>query len=69
MVRANAIVKAANVRETQVDDPAFYQQLFFEPLSKAIYLQALRVDDSAAAQTDPKAPSGGADTGTPSKPN
>jgi hypothetical protein len=69
MVRANAIVKAANVRDTQVDDPAFYQQDFFEPLSKAIFLQALQVDDAAAAQTDPKVPSDSADAGAPAKQN
>lgn len=69
VVRANAIVKAANVRETQVDDPAFYQQDFFDPLSKAIFLQALQIDDAPAAQTDPKTPSGNADTGAPAKQN
>lgn len=52
MVRANAIVKAPNVKETQVDDPNFYQQLFFEPLSKAIFLNALQVDDADASHTD-----------------
>jgi hypothetical protein len=44
-VRANAMVRMANLRDTQVDDPVFYQQLFFEPLSKAIFLSALQVDD------------------------
>ena len=60
MVRANAIVKAQNLQETQVDDPGFYQQLFFEPLSKAIFLTALQVDDSDAAQTDAASGAGGA---------
>jgi hypothetical protein len=41
-VRANAQVKMPNNMENQVDDPAFYQQFFFEPLSKALFLQALQ---------------------------
>ncbi|MDB5409008.1 MAG: hypothetical protein JWL84_3920 [Rhodospirillales bacterium] len=44
-VRANAMVRMPNLRDNQVDDPQFYQQLFFEPLSKAIFLSALQVDD------------------------
>lgn len=43
-VRANAIFKLPGA-DTQVDDPLFYQQLFFEPLSKAMFLQALQVED------------------------
>jgi len=46
MVRANAIYKLPG-QETQVDDPVFYQQLFFEPLAKAMFLAALQVEDPA----------------------
>lgn len=59
MVRANAMVKMP-AENTQVDDPLFYQQLFFEPLSKAMFLQALQVEDvgddrsaAPAAKADP----------------
>jgi hypothetical protein len=45
-VRANAMVRMPNLRDNQVDDPLFYQQLFFDPLSKAIFLSALQVDDA-----------------------
>ena len=51
-VRANALVKLRN-GDTQVDDPSFYQKLFFEPLAKAMFLTALNVegaDDVAPAQ-------------------
>ncbi len=44
IVRANAIVILPG-SENQVDDPAFYQQYFFEPLSKALFLNALQVED------------------------
>ncbi len=57
-VRVNAIVTMPGLKNTQVDDPVFYQQLFFEPLSKAIFLTALQVDDSATS--DAGAPSTGA---------
>jgi len=47
VVRTNAIVKLENKNtDNQVDEPAFYQQFFFEPLSKAMFLTALQVDDS-----------------------
>lgn len=49
-VRANAMVKI-EARNTQVDDPQFYQKLFFEPLSKAMFLQALQVEDSGGGQS------------------
>lgn len=47
IVRSNAIVKLAPSATTghQVDLPAFYQQRFFEPLSKALFLTALQVQD------------------------
>jgi hypothetical protein len=45
VVRANAMVRVAAGSNTQVDDPAFYQQRFFEPLSKALFLSALQVED------------------------
>jgi hypothetical protein len=54
-VRANAIVKAATA-STQVDDPGFYQKLFFEPLSKAIFLTALETEDDAGAPPPPLPP-------------
>ena len=43
IVRANAIVKGSK-NNSQVDDPMFYQQLFFEPLAKAMFLKAQQVD-------------------------
>lgn len=46
VVRANAMVKVEQQQiQNQVDDPIFYQQLFFEPLSKALFLTALQVED------------------------
>lgn len=48
MVRANAIYKLPN-QDTQIDDPVFYQQLFFEPLAKAMFLTALQVEDAPDA--------------------
>lgn len=47
-VRANAIVKVATT-STQVDDPQFYQKLFFEPLSRALFLAALQTEDDVTA--------------------
>lgn len=47
VVRANAMV-SANARNTQVDAPEFYQKYFFEPLSKALFLQALEASDADA---------------------
>ncbi len=52
IVRANAIVKIAPTQAAQgvqVDGAEFYQQRFFEPLSKAIFLQALQVEDADAS--------------------
>jgi hypothetical protein len=48
-VRANAMVQTGAV-STQVDDPKFYQELFFVPLSQALFLSAEPVVD------DPQAP-------------
>jgi hypothetical protein len=39
VVRANAIVRMES-QGAQVDAPEFYQQLFFEPLAKALFLSA-----------------------------
>lgn len=39
IVRANAVVTTES-GSAQVDAPEFYQQLFFEPLSKAMFLTA-----------------------------
>jgi hypothetical protein len=50
-VRANAMVRMAR-GNTQVDDPAFYQRRFFEPLSKALFLSALQVEDADEVQVD-----------------
>jgi hypothetical protein len=47
-VRANAMVKLG-AASSQVDDPIFYQTLFFEPLSKALFLAPLLVDDDPSA--------------------
>lgn len=47
-VRANAMVRMPGLKDTQVDDPQFYQKLFFEPLSKAMFLTALQVEDGAS---------------------
>jgi hypothetical protein len=44
IVRTNAIVVLQN-QESKVDDPVFYQQLIFEPLAKAMFLNALQVED------------------------
>lgn len=61
-VRSNAILLTPGM-ETQVDDPEFYQRLFFEPLSKAMFLNAVTVDGAeegtapaAAQSTAPKKP-------------
>lgn len=45
IVRANAIVLLPE-SESQVDDPAFYQQYFFDPLAQALFLNALQVEDT-----------------------
>lgn len=53
VVRANAIVKPqANQPHmlNQVDDPEFYLKYFFEPLSKAMFLTALQVEDNAVEE-------------------
>lgn len=54
-VRANAIVSEA-AASTQVDDPVFYQKLFFEPLSRAVFLTALQTEDDATAPPPPLPP-------------
>lgn len=47
IVRSNAVVKPALQQPQiyQVDAPAFYQQRFFEPLEKALFLTALQIED------------------------
>lgn len=45
VVRANAIVVGKEA-EHEVDDPAFFQQRFFEPLSKAMFLSANAADET-----------------------
>lgn len=49
IVRANAVLSGYVQQRTQVDAPEFYQKLFFEPLSKAIFLNALHIDDGPGA--------------------
>lgn len=48
VVRANAIVKLGPQMPSghQVDTPEFYQHRFFEPLSKALFLEMLQVNGS-----------------------
>lgn len=48
IVRSNAVVKMSPAIDQghQVDSPEFYQQRFFEPLSKSLFLTALTVDDT-----------------------
>ena len=55
-VRANAIVTVAGRASTQVDDPGFYQKLFFDPLSKAVFLAAQQTEDDLAAPPPPLPP-------------
>jgi hypothetical protein len=43
VVRANGVVRT-EAGASQVDAPEFYQQLFFEPLSKALFLTAAQED-------------------------
>lgn len=59
IVRANALVKAQAQQNTrnQVDDPEFYLKYFFEPLSKAMFLSALEVQDGDETGEAPAAPS------------
>ena len=46
IVRANAVIRyGPNNQRYQVDDPEFYQKNFFEPVSKALFLTALQVED------------------------
>jgi len=53
IVRANAIVKVNHQAVPhQVDSPEFYQQRFFEPLSQALFLDALYDEESAPKGED-----------------
>jgi predicted RNA-binding protein with EMAP domain len=52
VVRANAVV-TTEAASSQVDAPQFYQQYFFEPLSKAMFLTANQ-DDGGDLRTIPK---------------
>lgn len=48
VVRANAVVQTApNLAPMQVDAAEFYQQRFFEPLSAALFLEAMNEELSA----------------------
>ena len=64
VVRANAIYVMPG-QDTQVDSPAFYQQLFFEPLSKALFLTALQVEDEAGPDANSAAANSAAADNTP----
>ncbi len=76
VVRSNAQVKLnpAQTTENQVDDPVFYQQFFFEPLAKAMFLTALQVEDEdhapvpAVPPATPAAPPPAATPQTPPVP-
>lgn len=49
VVRANAIIRPQQNQPNmlnQVDDPEFYLKYFFEPLSKAMFLSALEIEDA-----------------------
>ncbi|MBF0247419.1 MAG: hypothetical protein HQL36_05035 [Alphaproteobacteria bacterium] len=51
VVRANAIVRTHYQQPRhQVDSAEFYQQRFFEPLSQALFLDALYDEDPAPAE-------------------
>lgn len=55
IVRANALVRIQQQQnQNQVDDPEFYQKYFFEPLSKALFLTALQVEDDVETPTEPQ---------------
>lgn len=48
VVRANAVVRSPTKGvQMQVDAPEFYQQRFFEPLSQALFLEALDLEVEA----------------------
>lgn len=66
VVRSNAVVKMSPSVDQghQVDAPEFYQQRFFEPLSKALFLTALTVDDSEVPSLPEDPPSEAATYGT-----
>lgn len=63
MVRGNALVLTPGL-ESQVDDPVFYQQLFFEPLAKAMFLTALDVPGTEEAPPAADAAAKAASTAT-----
>lgn len=54
MVRSNAIVKIHpnHPQGYQVDSPEFYQQRFFEPLEKSLFLTALQIEDPETIPED-----------------
>ncbi|MFD2233559.1 hypothetical protein [Phaeospirillum tilakii] len=54
-VRANAVIDLGP-KSNQIDAPEFYQKLFFEPLSKAVFLQAVQVEDPGEPPAAPPAP-------------
>lgn len=66
IVRSNAVVKMSPSVDQghQVDAPEFYQQRFFEPLSKALFLTALTVDDAEVPPLQENPPPEAATSGT-----
>lgn len=56
VVRANAIVDMPPAVRQQVDSPEFYQKRFFEPLSKALFLSAIEVEEGEATPEVPLPP-------------
>ncbi|MCM0019135.1 MAG: hypothetical protein NBV67_04015 [Tagaea sp.] len=70
-VRANAQVRpiATVLQENQVDDPVFYQQLFFEPLAKALFLTALQIEDGPDIPIPAPAPPVAPTAQTPATPS
>jgi hypothetical protein len=62
-VRANAVIDLGP-KSNQIDAPEFYQKLFFEPLSKAVFLQALQVEDPGEPPVAPPAPASAGNQGS-----
>jgi hypothetical protein len=55
VVRANAVVPTGQ-GDTQVDDAAFYRDLFFEPLSRTLAIAAMASPDQEEAAPLPAVP-------------
>lgn len=66
-VRANAMVRLPQ-GTTQVDDPKFYQTLFFEPLGHALALSPVAGEDDPSAPTALPSPASTGPNPAPSTP-